>query len=178
MCIDMLNQTVCIFAHFKEICLLLRRLYLTSAVRAFTVYELRLRPEGLTRRTVQSLVRALVNISLLIQLFENLLYLQLMLRIRCADKFVIGRIHQIPDTTDLACNLIDMLLWCDPGCFGLQFDLLAMSHQYLSEKHIISLLSFEPGNAVCQHDLIRFNVWLTGCIRNRGRNIIFWFYSS
>ena len=176
MCIDMFNQTVCIFAHFKEICLLLRRLYLTSAIRAFAVYELRLRPEGLARRTVQSLVRALVNIPLLIQLFENLLYLQLMLRIRCTDKFVIGRIHQIPDTTDLACNLINMLLWCDPGCFGLQFDLLTMLIGACLKKHIISLLSFEPGNAVCQHDLIRIsNVRLAGCIRNRGRNIIFWF---
>ena len=75
----MLDQTVCIFAHFEEICLLLRRLYLTSAVRAFAVHQLRLRPEGLARRTVQSLVRALVNIPLIIQLFENLLYLLLMI---------------------------------------------------------------------------------------------------
>ena len=99
MCIDMLNQTVCIFAHFKEICLLLCRLYLTSAVRAFAVYQLRLGQEGLARRTVHSLVRALVNVPLLIQLFENLLYLLLMILIRGTDKFVIGRIHQIPDTT-------------------------------------------------------------------------------
>ena len=99
MCIDMLDQTVCIFAHLEEISLFLRRLYLTSAVRAFAVYQLGLGPEGLAGSTVQSLIRALVNIALVVQLFEDLLYLLLMILISGTDEFVIGSIHQIPDTS-------------------------------------------------------------------------------
>ena len=38
MCIDIVDQTIRIFAHFKEICFLLSRLNLTAAVRAFSVY--------------------------------------------------------------------------------------------------------------------------------------------
>ena len=56
MLIDICNQTVCIFAHFEEICLFLCRCTRTSAVRTFAVYKLGLGKEGLTRSTVHSFV--------------------------------------------------------------------------------------------------------------------------
>ena len=40
MSVDMLDQTICIFAHLEEIRFLFRRLYLTSAVRTFAVDKL------------------------------------------------------------------------------------------------------------------------------------------
>ena len=40
MCVDIINQTVCVFAHLEEVCFFLRRLNLTPAVRTFSVYQL------------------------------------------------------------------------------------------------------------------------------------------
>ena len=40
MCINMLDQTVCVFAHFEEVSFLFGRFYFTSTVRTFTVYKL------------------------------------------------------------------------------------------------------------------------------------------
>ena len=108
--IDIIDESLRIFAHTEEICLFLRRLYRTSAVRAFAVYDLGLGPEGLARGTVKSLVAALVNIALIIELLENLLYLRLMILVSGADKFVVGCIHQIPDRLDLTRHVIDKLL--------------------------------------------------------------------
>ena len=108
--IDIIDESLRIFAHTEEICLFLRRLYRASAVRAFAVYDLGLGPEGLTRGTVKSLIAALVNIALIIELLENLLYLRLMILVGGADKFVVGCIHQIPDRLDLTRHVIDKLL--------------------------------------------------------------------
>ena len=40
MCINMLDQSVCILTHFEEIRFFFRRLHFSSAVRTFSVYEL------------------------------------------------------------------------------------------------------------------------------------------
>ena len=66
MCVDVLNQAICIFAHFKEISLFLCRFYFPSAIRTLTVCQLRLRPEGFAGRTVKTFISALINISLIV----------------------------------------------------------------------------------------------------------------
>ena len=100
MCVDMLDQTISILAHFKDICLFLCRLNRATAVRTFSIYKLRLCEERLTRCTVHSFVMSLVNISLIVKFLENLLNLFLMIFICCTDEFVIRCIHQIPDSFD------------------------------------------------------------------------------
>ena len=64
--IDMLNQAICIFTHFEEICFLFCRLYFPSAVRTFSVYQLGLCKERLTRCAVHSFIISFVNVSLFI----------------------------------------------------------------------------------------------------------------
>ena len=73
-------------------------------------------PEGLTRLAVFALVRALVNIALIIQLFEDLLHLSLVHRVGGADELVIGGVHQIPDALDLTGYVINEFLRCNT-CF-------------------------------------------------------------
>ena len=90
--INVLDQFVCIFAHAEEISLFLGRLYDTAAVRALAVYQLGLRPERFTWGTVHSLIGPLVNISLIIETLEDLLYLLLMILIRGTDELIIGNI--------------------------------------------------------------------------------------
>ena len=66
MCIDMLDQTVSVFAELEEICFFLCRLYLTATVRAFAVHKLCFREEGFTRCTVHAFVLTLVDIALIV----------------------------------------------------------------------------------------------------------------
>ena len=89
MLINVLDQSVRILAHTEEVSLLLRRLYHTAAVRALAVYQLGLRPERLTGSTVHSLIGSLVNITLIIETFEYLLYLLLMILIGSTDELII-----------------------------------------------------------------------------------------
>ena len=118
-CIDMLDQTVCIFAHSEEISFLLGRLYLSAAVRTLAVHKLCLCPEGLTRSTVHSFIGTFVDIALLVELFKNLLHFLLMIIICCTDKLIIGDVEHIADVTNLSRNLVHKFLRSHTGLLGL-----------------------------------------------------------
>ena len=152
--VDVLDQTIRIFAHFEEICFLFRRLHLAPAVRTFPVHKLGLREERLARRTVHSFIMPLVNVSLFIQLFENLLHLLLMILVRRADEFVIRRVHQIPDALDLRGYIIYKFLWRDARLLRFQFNLLAVLICSCLEEHIVSLTPLIARDRVRQHDLV------------------------
>ena len=154
MAVNMLDQSVSIFAHSEKICLFLCRLYLSSAVRTFAVHKLGFCPEGFTGCTVQSLIGALVNISLIVQLLKDLLYLFFMIIICCTDKVIIGGVHQIPDLPDRASHIVYIFLRCNTGLLCLQLDLLSMLIRSCLKKNIIAIFSLETGNAVCQNNLI------------------------
>ena len=49
--------------------------------------------KGFTRRAVHALVVALINITLLVELFEDLLHLLLVVIVRGADELVVGGVH-------------------------------------------------------------------------------------
>ena len=165
--IDMLDQTVSIFAHLEEISLFLCRLYFTSAVRAFSIYQLGRGPEGLTGSTVHSFIGTFVNISLVVHIFEDFLYLFLMIFISGADEFVIRSIHQIPDLFNLICGIVNEFLRSDASFFCFQLNLLAMLIGSGLEKYIVTLKSLITGNAVCQYNFIGISdVRFSGCIGN------------
>ena len=92
MLINVLDQSVRILAHTEEVSLLLGRLYHAAAVRALAVHQLGLRPERLTGSTVHSLIGPLVNISLIVETLEDLLYLLLMILIGSTDELIIRNI--------------------------------------------------------------------------------------
>ena len=152
--VDVLDEPVRIFAHLKEIGLFLCRLHLPAAVRTFAIHKLGLCEEGLAGSAVHPLVISLVNISLVVQLFENLLHLLLVIRIRGADELVVGGVHQIPDSLNLPCHIVHKLLWRHAGFLGLQLDLLPVLVGSGLEEHVIPLAPLVPGNGICQHDLV------------------------
>lgn len=91
---------------------------------------------------------------LVVHIFEDLLNLFFMILISSTDEFVIGSIHEIPDSLDLAGCIVDEFLRSNAGVFRLQFDFLAMLIGSGLEEHIITLKSLIAGNTVCQNDLI------------------------
>ena len=119
MLVDVSDQPVGIFAHLKEVRFLLCRLHFPSAVRAFSVHKLGLRPEGFAGRTVEPFVSPLVNISLVVKLFKYFLNLLLMVFIRRPDKMVIGGIHEIPEPADGSRHIVHKFLGRDPLLLGL-----------------------------------------------------------
>ena len=176
MCLNVLDQTVCVFAHFEEISLFFGWYAWASAVRTFSVYKLGFCEEGLTWSTVHSLVLSLVDIPFCIHFLENLLNLFLMVFICGTDEFVIGCVHQIPDALDLTGYVINEFLRCNTCFFCFQLNLLAMLVSSGLEKYVVALLSFITRNGVCQNRLVGIaNVRLAGCIGNGCGDVIFWF---
>ena len=174
--IDVLNQPVRILAHTEEVSLFLGRLHRSSAVRALAVHQLGLGPEGLAGSAVHALIAVLVDIALLIELLENLLHLDLVIRVRGTDKAVIGGVHQVPDPLNLRCHAVHEFLRGNAGLLGLQLDLLSVLVGTGLEPHVKSLLSLVAGDGVGQHDLIGVaDVRLARGISDRRRNIIRFF---
>lgn len=96
MILNILHQTIRVFAHVEEVGFFSRFVNGSSAVRAVAVHELRLGPERFAGCTVPAFVFAFVNVALFIQTTENFLYRFDVLFVGGADEAVVGRIHQIP----------------------------------------------------------------------------------
>ena len=178
MLVDVVNQTVSVFAHTEEISLFLSRLHLAAAVRTLAVHQLGLGPEGLAGSTVHTLVSTLVDIALVIQLLENLLYLLLVVIICGTDKFIIGSVHQIPDSLNLAGHIVHEFLRSNACFLGLQLNLLAVFVRTGLKEYVVALESAETGNGVRQYNLIGVaDVGLAGCVGNgRGHVKLFLFH--
>ena len=152
--IDVLDQAVRILAHFEEICLFLGLGDRTSAVRTFAVVKLGLRPEGFAGSAVPSLIGSLVDITLIVELFEDLLDLFLVRRIAGADKAVVAGVHQIPDPLDLSGIHVDKRLRSH-SCFrGLVLVLLAVLVRSCLEHHVIAFDSLVARDRVRENRFI------------------------
>ena len=173
MAVDMINQSLRIFAKSQEIRFLSGGLTLSAAVRAFAVHQLGRRKEGFARRTIHSFIISLVDIPLIVKLLKYLLNLSLMVFVGCPDELIIRRIHQIPYFFDLPCHMIHEFLRTDSGLPCLRLDLLTMLVGSCLKEHIVSLQPLESGNTVCKHNLIRIaDMGLAGRIGNGCCDII------
>ena len=114
-----------------------------------------------------------VNITLVVKFLKNLLYLFLMVLIRCPDEFIVRCVHQIPYSPDFSGNVVNKFLRGD-SCFRcLEFYFLSMFIGSCLESYIISLQSLIPCNTVGKHDLICVSdVRFARCIGNRCCNVI------
>ena len=88
-CVDMLDQTVGVFAHFEKVRFFLGGLYFPATVGAFAVHELTFRPKRLAGRAIHTFIVALVNIPLVVEFFKNLRHLFHVIRIGGAHKFIV-----------------------------------------------------------------------------------------
>ena len=124
--LDEFLKLLLILGETKEIRLFLHRLNLAAAGGALAVYKLALCPEALARCAVESLVAALVNIVLLIELLENLLNDLFVVGVGGADKLVVGSVENIADVLNLARDLIDVFLGSAALCLSVGLNLLTV----------------------------------------------------
>ena len=169
----MLDQLIGILAHLEEISLFSGRLHFPAAVGAFAVNQLRFRPERLTGRTVHAFIISFIDISLIVQLAEDLLHLFLMIVVRGTNELVIRSVQRIADPADFASHIVYKLLRRHALLLRFQLDLLAVLIRSRLKEHIIPVFSLKTGNAVRQHDLIAVpDMRRTGRIGDRRRDII------
>ena len=173
--LDIVHESVRVFAHPEEVRLFLFFMHRAAADRAFVpVNQLRLCIERLALGTVHAVVRAEINVALIIEPAENLLHLLLMVFICRADKAVIGSVHQIPDFFDLASLFIDKGLRCHMRLRRTLLDFLAVFIRTCLEVHVIAVRSLPSGNTVRHDDFVRIaDMRLSGRVGDRCRNIIF-----
>ncbi len=150
-CLQQLLHGLCVLGQAEEVGFLLRVMYLSAAVRALAVLELALCPEALAGSAVLALVSALIDIALVVHLLEDALDGLYMIVVSCADKAVVGDVHQLPQVENAALSgddLIHELLGRDPCGFGLLLDFLAMLVRAGEEHHIIAAQTFISGDGV------------------------------
>ena len=106
----MFDQAIGVLAHLEEIRFLFRGLDVPAAIGALALDKLALRPEGFARGAIHTFVIALVNVALVVEFFEHFTDLFHMVFVGGADEFVVRRIYEVPNTSDLARNLVHVSL--------------------------------------------------------------------
>ena len=154
MLVDILHQAVLVFAHFKEIGLFLGLLHLAAAVGTAAVFELQLGEKRLAGHAVEALVFALVDVALVVELFEDLLHDLFVVRVGCADELVVRAVHKVPNPADFPGNLVHICLGRNAFFFGLVLDFLAMLVGAGQKEHVLADQPLEAGDCVCQNNLI------------------------
>ena len=95
------------------------------------------------------------------------------------DEIIVGGIHLIPDTADLARHAVHISLRGDTGFFGVVFDLLPVLVRPGAEKHIVAAQAPVARHRIGKNHLISVaEVRLAGGIGNGGCQIKFGIHSE
>ena len=115
---------------------------------------------------------ALVDVPLLVQLFENDLNRLFVVRIGGADEPVVGGVHPVPYRADLGRYAIHIFLGADPLGLSIFLDLLPMLVRAGEKIHVEPHHSFVPRNHIRQNHIVGVaDVGLAGGIGDGGGNV-------
>ena len=148
------EESILIFAHLEGIRLFLFATERSSAVRADSALCLRVRKERFAGNAIPALIRALVNVTLIIELFENLLNGFDVVLVRCADEAVIIHTEKLPYFFYLRRDTVNILLRGDSACVCKIFDLLTMLIRACAEENVIPLRLFIARDGVRKDGVI------------------------
>ncbi len=144
----MVDEPLGVVAHLEEVGLLLLLSGLPAAVGALAVYELALGEEGLALVTIEALIGALVDVPLVVELFEYLLNLFYVVVVGGADKVVVAEVHQVELLFYQSGGAVHELLGGEIRGLGLLLVLFAVLVGAGLEVHVIALHTLEAGDAV------------------------------
>ena len=166
-----LQQSVGVFAHAEEIRFLFGRFDFPAAIGAFAVDKLRGGPKRFAGGAVHAFVRPFINISLFVQLFEDLL--AFVVFVGSADEFVVRDVHEIPNIADLFCDAVDELLGRNARRGGFLFDFLSVLVRARLKAYVIALVAFEARDRVRKDDFVGVpDVRFSGRIGDRRGDVV------
>ena len=146
--------------------------YFPSAVRAFAVNKLALRPERLAGCAVLALVFALVDIACVIEFLEDLLNGLDVIIVSRSDVTVIGDSECSPELLEVVDDSVNISLGCNAFLFCLLLYLLAMLVSTGQEHYVIALHSLHSRDAVaCDRRVAVSDVRIARRIVDRCRNV-------
>ena len=173
MLLDMLHESVLIFAHLEEIGFLVLACERASAVGADAALRLRIREKRFAGDAVPALIGAFVDIALIVETFEDFLHGLYMVIVRCADEVVVAAAQHIPNFLDFAGDAVHVFLRRDAGFPRQRLDFLAVLVGSGAEKDVVALRALITGDCVGEHDLIGVaDMRLARCIGDRRGDII------
>ncbi len=177
--VDVVDQLGGILAHLEEVRFFLRGLHLSAAVGALAVLELRGREERFARHTVHAFIIALIDVALVVHVFENLLHLLDVIFVGGADKAVVRRADKVPQALDLARDVVDVFLRRDARRLGLFLDLLTVLVRAGLQIDVVALKALEARDAVGEDRFVGVSdVRLARCIGDRRGDVILLSHSS
>ena len=81
----------------------------------------------------------LIDITLIVELFKNLLNNSLVVGVGRSDELIVGSVQKVADFSDLTCNTVNMLLRGDTLCGGDLLNLLTVLVRAGLEENIVAL---------------------------------------
>ena len=170
-----LQQAIGIFAGFKEVSFLVRLIYRAVAVGAAAVFvQLAVGPKAFAGLAVMAGIFALVNVTLLIKLGEDLLAGFNVVIVGGAHKAIIADIHQLPQILYGGHDFVHILLGGHAlgGSFVLNF--LAVLVSAGQKHHIIALHPLKAGQCIAGHGGVAVaDVQLVAGVVNGSGNVKF-----
>ena len=115
--VDVIDEFVSVFAHFEEVCFFFCGYAWAAAIWAFAVYKLGFCEEGFTWCAVHSFIVSFIDVAFCVHFLEDFLDLFFVVFVCSSDEFVIGCVHQIPDSFDLTGYVVYEFFWGDTGFF-------------------------------------------------------------
>ena len=177
--IDIIYKFGSVFAHFEEIRFLFGFFHFAAAIGAFAACELAFRPERLARGAIPAFVRALINIALIVKLFEDFADLFFVIFIGRSDKVVVIDVHALPHRFDLVRNHIDVFFGRFAEFAGFFFDFLPVFVRSRLQINVVTLFFSESRYAVGKNRLVSVAyMWLGRSVSDCRRYIIFLFHMS
>ena len=143
-----LQQAVGVLAGLEEVGFLVGIVDLAAAVRALAVHQLAVGPEALAGLAVVADVLALVDVTLLIQLGEDLLAGLHVVVVGGADEAVVADVQQLPQILDSGYDLVHILLGGHTGIGSLVLNFLAVLVGAGQEHDVIALHPLEACQCV------------------------------
>ena len=175
---EIIQQRIAVLGQTEEVRIFAHLLHFTTAVRALAVYQLRFRPVGFTRSAVPAFVLALVDVSVLVHLHEDVLYSLDMTRLRGPNEIVVADFHLIPESQNGFHHTVYVFFRCDLSFFRTFLNLLSVFIRSGEEAHIVSAESLEPSHGIRHYGAVgvtdmQFRTWIINWCSNIICSLVF-----
>src|SRR5438067_11613164 len=137
MLLDVCDQPFLVLAHSEEIIRLAELLDRPLALRTQAADDIFLSPEPFVEGAIPACIGPLINLAVVIQLLQRLLYYPRVARLCRADKVVVRDVQPFPQVHELRSQPVTMRLRRNPGPGRRLLNLLSMLVEAVQKEDVI-----------------------------------------